>query len=54
MMQSFFKNESGDKTIQKFAAFILSIRKDVYNKNTRLDKLDMLKLTLKDVDKLMK
>lgn len=53
MMQSFLKSESGDVTTKRFAAFLLSIRKDVYNKETKLDWMDMLKFTLKDVDKLM-
>lgn len=54
MMQSFYKNEaetSPELTLQKFAAVILSIRKDVYNKNTELKDWDMLKFMIKDIEK---
>jgi hypothetical protein len=54
MMQSFFKNEAEEdpkKTIRKFAKFILSIRKDVYNKNTKLKDWDMLKFMITDIEK---
>ena len=54
MMQSFFKNEteSNPKLImKKFANFLLSIRKDVYNKNTKLKEWDMLKFMITDIEK---
>lgn len=54
MMQSFFKNESENNpklTMQKFAGFLLSIRKDVYDKNTKLKDWDMLKFMITDLEK---
>ncbi|RKS42753.1 hypothetical protein BC962_3040 [Gillisia mitskevichiae] len=57
MMQSFYKNEAENdiKTaMQKFASFILSIRKDVNNKNTKLREWDMLKFMITDIDKIIK
>lgn len=57
LMQSFYKNE-GEKDpkalMKKFARFILSIRKDVYNKNTKLKEWDMLKFMITDIEKVMK
>ncbi|WP_165750432.1 hypothetical protein [Cellulophaga sp. Z1A5H] len=55
MMQSFFKNESESNpklTMKKFAQFLLSVRKDVYNKNTKLKEWDMLKFVITDIEKL--
>lgn len=54
MMQSFFKNEAEKdpkKIMKKFSKFILSIRKDVYNKNTKLKDWDMLKFMITDIEK---
>lgn len=54
MMQSFFKKEAENDpkiTMKKFAKFILSIRKDVYNKNTKLKDWDMLKFMITDIEK---
>lgn len=54
MMQSFYKNEAESNpklTIKKFANFLLSIRKDVYNKNTKLKEWDMLKFMITDIEK---
>lgn len=54
MMQSFYKNESENdpkKTMKKFAGFLLSVRKDVYNKNTKLKDWDMLKFMITDIEK---
>lgn len=54
MMQAFFKGEAEKdpkNTMRKFAAFILSIRKDVYNKNTKLKDWDMLKFMITDIEK---
>jgi hypothetical protein len=54
MMQSFFKDEAEKDpkiTMKKFANFILSIRKDVYNKNTKLKDWDMLKFMITDIEK---
>ena len=54
MMQSFYKNEaetSPELTMKKFAAVILSIRKDVYNKNTELREWGMLKFMIMDIEK---
>ena len=56
MMQSFYKNEAESdpkKTMKKFAQFLLSVRKDVYNKNTKLKDWDMLKFMITDIEKLM-
>lgn len=56
MMQSFYKNETESdpkKTMKKFAQFLLSIRKDIYNKNTKLKDWDMLKFMITDIEKLM-
>lgn len=56
MMQSFYKNETETdpkKTMKKFAQFLLSVRKDVYNKNTKLKDWDMLKFMITDIEKLM-
>lgn len=53
MMQSFYKNESDSNpkiTMRKYANFILAIRKDLYNKNTKLKYLDMLKFMIKDIE----
>ena len=54
MMQSFYKNEAvtaPEKTMKKFATVILSIRKDIYNKNTKLNEWDMLKFMITDIEK---
>lgn len=54
MMQSFYKNEaetSPELVLKKFAAVVLSIRKDVYNKNTTLKEWDMLKFMITDIEK---
>lgn len=56
MMQSFYNNDVEKDlkgTLKKFAAFILSIRKDVYNKNTKLKDWDMLRFMITDIDKLI-
>jgi len=56
MMQSFYKNETEKdpkKTMKKFAQFLLSVRKDVYNKNTKLKEWDMLKFMITDIENLM-
>jgi hypothetical protein len=53
MMQGFFKGENDTDTkgsLKKFAQFLLSIRKDVYNKNTKLKDWDMLRFMIKDLD----
>ncbi len=53
MMQGFYKsNEQTDTklTMKNFARFLLSIRKDVYNKNTKLKEWDMLKFMITDID----
>lgn len=55
MMQSFYKSEveiDPKMSMRKFAAFLLSIRKDVYNKNTKLKDWDMLKFMITDIEKL--
>lgn len=57
MMQSFYKKEveSDPKaTLEKFSNFILSIRKDVNNKNTKLDNWEMLEFMISDIDKYTK
>lgn len=57
MMQSFYKGEADidpQLSLKKFAAFILSIRKDLYNKNTRLKEWDMLKFMITDIDNITK
>lgn len=54
MMQAFYKGEADvdpKLTMKKFAAFLLSIRKDVYNKNTKLEEWDMLKFMITDIEK---
>lgn len=54
MMQSFFKSEVDQdpkKVLGKFAIFLLSVRKDVFDKNTKLEKWDMLKFMITDIDK---
>lgn len=54
MMQSFYKNEAESNpklTMKKFANFLLSIRKDVYNKNSKLKEWDMLKFMITDIEK---
>lgn len=56
MMQSFFKNEAQSDpklTMKKFAQFLLCIRKDVYDKNTKLKEWDMLKFMITDIEKLL-
>lgn len=56
MMQSFYKSEAEKdpkKTMKKFAQFLLSIRKDVYNKNTKLQDWDMLKFMITDIEKII-
>jgi len=56
MMQSFYKNESENNpklALKKFAGFLLSVRKDVYNKNTKLKDWDMLKFMITDIEKLI-
>ena len=57
MMQGFYKNESGSNPkiiMEKFSIFLLSIRKDVYNKNTKLKNWDMLKFLITDIEKFTK
>lgn len=56
MMQGFFNNENSDTTttMKNFANFVLSIRKDVYNKNTKLKDWDMLKFMITDIEKFIK
>ncbi len=54
MMQAFYKGESENdpkETMRKFAIFLLSIRKDLYNKNTKLKEWDMLKFMITDIEK---
>lgn len=54
MMQSFYKNEAELNpkiTLKKFANFLLCIRKDVHNKNTKLKDWDMLRFMITDIDK---
>lgn len=56
MMQSFFKKEAESDpklTMKKFAQLLLCIRKDVYDKNTKLKEWDMLKFMITDKEKLM-
>jgi AcrR family transcriptional regulator len=56
MMQSFYKNESENNpklALKNFAGFLLSVRKDVYNKNTKLKDWDMLKFMITDIEKLI-
>ena len=55
MMQSFYKGDVDDpkSKMKKFAAFLLSIRKDLYSKNTKLKEWDMLKFIITDIDKFM-
>jgi len=56
MMQGFYKGESETDpkiAMKKFASFLLSIRKDVYNKNTKLKEWDMLKFMITDIEKLV-
>ena len=56
MMQSFYKGEAETdpkSTMKKFAIFLLSIRKDIYNKNTKLKEWDMLKFMITDIEKLI-
>ena len=56
MMQGFFNNENSDTTttMKNFANFVLSIRKDVYNKNTKLKDWDMLKFMITDIEEFIK
>jgi hypothetical protein len=57
MMQAFYKSEEEQnpkKLMEKLASFILHIRKDVYNKNTKLDKWDTLKFMITDIETLIK
>lgn len=57
MMQGFYKNESNvnpNETMRKFANFLLSVRKDVYNKETKLKEWDMLKFMITDIDEIIK
>jgi len=57
MMQGFYSGESTEnpnQTMKKFANFLLSIRKDVYNKNTKLKDWDMLRFMITDIDTLIK
>jgi len=57
MMQSFYKGEANTNpklTMKKFAGFLLGIRKDVYNKNTKLEEWDMLKFMITDIEKFIK
>lgn len=56
MMQSFYKGEATDNpklVMRKFASFILNVRKDLYNKNTKLKEWDMLKFMITDIEKLI-
>ena len=53
MMQSFYNggaNNAPVETMKKFANFLLSVRKDVNDKNTDLEAWDMLKFMIKDLD----
>ena len=55
LMQGLYKGktETEPKVVMKqFAKFILSIRKDVYNKHTKLEEWDMLKFMITDIEKL--
>lgn len=57
MMQGFYKGESNinpNETMRKFANFLLSIRKDIYNKDTKLKEWDMLKFMITDIDEIIK
>ncbi len=57
MKQSLFKKEHKKdlKSILKnFGKFILSIRKDIHDKNTKLNEWDMLKFMITDFDKVIK
>lgn len=56
MMQSFYKGEAKSNpklTMKKFGGFLLSIRKDVYSKRTKLEEWDTLKFIITDIEKLM-
>lgn len=56
MMQGFYKGEASEnpnETMKKFANFLLSIRKDVYNKDTKLKNWDMLKFMITDIEKIV-
>jgi hypothetical protein len=53
MMQSFYNEEHATnpkESMRKFATFLLSVRKDLYNKNTKLKQWDMLKFMMPDID----
>ena len=56
MMQGFYNSENEDtkNTLKNFANFVLSIRKDVYNKNTKLKDWDMLEFMITDIEDLKK
>ena len=56
MMQGFYKSDEqteSSTTLRNFAAFILSIRKDLYDKNTKMKDWDMLKFMIKDIDTIL-
>ncbi len=44
--------QKGENTMKLWGKLLLEIRKDVGNKNTKLDELDMLRWLITDVDKL--
>ena len=55
MMQSFYKGEAESNpraTLEKFSKFLLAIRKDVNNKNTKLNNWAMLEFMITDIEKL--
>ncbi|KAA5535526.1 hypothetical protein [Paenimyroides baculatum] len=57
MMQGFYKDEANinpTETMRKFGNFLLSIRKDIYNKETKLKEWDMLKFMITDIDNIIK
>ncbi|CAM3142962.1 hypothetical protein DRF59_12670 [Chryseobacterium flavum] len=56
MMQGFYKGEASEnpnETMKKFAKFLLSIRKDVYNKDTKLKNWNMLRFMITDIEKVI-
>jgi len=56
MMQGFYNKPSDDtaNTMKNFANFVLSIRKDVYDKNTKLKEWDMLKFMITDIEEFIR
>jgi len=54
MMQGFFEKEAETNpklALQRFARLVLAVRKDVHNKNTKLEDWDMMKFMITDIDK---